>query len=307
MSGIPIAQPRQRFQLTERRREAVTGYLLILPSFLGFFIFVLGPLLVALAISFTSYDLLTSPEWRGLDNYIRMLSDGRLHQTYANTIVYVIAAVVFMNVIGLALAMMLNRRLPRTLRYVVRSAYFFPSLVALVYVSIIFQALFQRDVGVINFYLGLLGVGPVDWLSSATGAVASVIIVDVWRNVGFAMLIYLAALQDVPRDLEEAAKVDGASAWQSFRNVVVPLISPAIFFNVTLTMIGAFQIFESIIVLTDGGPGDASRSVVMYLAERGFEQFRMGYASAIAMTLFLIIMALTLVQFRLRRRWVFYE
>jgi multiple sugar transport system permease protein len=134
-----------------------------------------------------------------------------------------------------------------------------------------------------------------------------VIIVDVWRNVGFAMLIYLAALQDVPRDLEEAAKVDGANAWQSFRKVTVPLISPAIFFNVTLTIIGAFQIFESIIVLTDGGPGDASRSVVMYLAERGFEQFRMGYASAIAVTLFLIIMSLTLVQFRLRRRWVFYE
>jgi multiple sugar transport system permease protein len=302
-----IVQPRPRFYITERRREAATGYLLILPSFLGFFIFVLGPLLVALAISFTSYDLLSAPELVGIDNYVRMLSDERLHQTWTNTVVYVIAAVVFMNVIGLGLAMALNRHLPRTLRYIVRSAYFFPSLVALVYVSIIFQALFQRDVGVINFYLGIVGIGPFDWLSSSTGAVASVIIVDVWRNVGFAMLIYLAALQDVPRDLEEAAKVDGANAWQSFRRIVVPLISPAIFFNVTLTMIGAFQIFESIIVLTDGGPGDASRSVVMYLAERGFEQFRMGYASAIAVTLFLIIMSLTLIQFRLRRRWVFYE
>jgi multiple sugar transport system permease protein len=305
MGMTSVAGSPSALRMTERRREAVTGYLFILPSFLGFFIFVIGPLLAALAISFTTYDLLTDPEFTGLDNYVDMLTDRRLHTTYANTIVYVIAAVVLMNVLGLALAVMLNRRLPRALRYVLRSAYFFPSLVALVYVSIIFQALFQRDVGIINFYLGQLGIGPIDWLSSPT--VASVIIVDVWRNVGFGMLIFLAALQDVPRDIEEAAKVDGANAWQSFRNVVVPLISPAIFFNVTLTIIGAFQIFESIIVLTDGGPGDASRSVVMYLAERGFEQFRMGYASAIAVTLFLIIMSLTLVQFRLRRRWVFYE
>jgi multiple sugar transport system permease protein len=295
------------FRLTDRRREAATGYLLILPSYLGLFIFVLGPVIAALYFSLTRFDMLTPPEWVGLDNYARMLTDARLHRTYMNTVVYVVAAVIGINGLALLLAVMLNRRLPRVLRLVVRSAYFFPSLVALVYVSIIFSAMFQRDVGVINYYLGLIGIGPVAWLNSPTGAVASVIIVDVWRNTGFAMLIFLAALQDVPRDLEEAARVDGAGGWTVFRRIIVPLISPAIFFNVTMTMIGAFQIFESIIVLTDGGPGDASRSVVMYLHLRGFEQFRMGYASAIAVTLFAIIMTLTLVQFRIRRRWVFYE
>lgn len=306
MGPTPITST-QRFSSTERTREAAAGYLFILPSFLGFVLFVLGPVVAAVVISLTKYDLIKPPEFIGLDNYARMLADPRLIRTYTNTFVYVVCAVVGINSLALLLAVMLNRRLPRPLRYVVRSAYFFPSLVALVYVSIVFQALFQRDTGIINFYLGELGLGPVDWLNSPTGAMASVVIVDVWRNVGFAMLIFLAALQEVPRDLEEAAQVDGAGSWQVFRRITIPLVSPAIFFNVTITMIGAFQIFESIIVLTGGGPGDASRSVVMYLAERGFQQFRMGYASAVAVTLFLIIMVLTIVQFRLRRRWVFYE
>lgn len=196
--------------MTERRREAVSAYLLILPSYLGFLVFVLGPLIAAAYFSLTRYDLLSAPEFIGLDNYIRMLTDARLHRAYGNTVVFVVAAMIGITSFALLLAVMLNRRLPRSLRYVVRSAYFFPSLVGLVYVSIIFQALFQRDTGAFNYYLGLVGVGPVDWLNSPTGAVASVIIVDVWRNVGLAMLIFLAALQDVPRDMEEAAQVDGA-------------------------------------------------------------------------------------------------
>ena len=293
--------------MNERRREALAGYLLILPSYLGFIIFVAGPVIAAVYYSLTRFDLVTPPEFIGLDNYVRMLSDTRLHRTYMNTFVYVIAGVTGITGFGLLLAVMLNRRLPRSLRYIVRSAYFFPSLVGLVYVSIIFKALFQFDIGIINYYLGLIGLGPVPWLNSPLGAMVSVIIVDVWRNLGLAMLIFLAALQDVPRDLEEAARVDGASGWRIFRSIQIPVISPAIFFVITITMIGAFQIFESIIVLTGGGPGDASRSVTMYLAQRGFEQFRMGYASAIAVSLLAILVVLTLVMFRLRRRWVFYE
>jgi multiple sugar transport system permease protein len=296
-----------RRRRTERQREAAAGYLFVLPSLLGFAIFVLGPLLAALLISFTRYDILTPPRFVGLDNYARLLTDPRLLKSYANTIVYVVAAVVLINGLALVLASLLNRRLPKAIRYLLRSAYFFPSLIALVYVSIIWQALLQRDTGIVNFYLSTAGGPRIDWLNSTTGAVASVIIVDVWRNVGFAMLIFLAALQDVPREITEAAEVDGAGPITVFRRITLPLISPAIFFTVTMTMIGAFQIFESIIVLTGGGPGDASRSVVMYLAEKAFTEFQMGYGSAIAMTLFAIILVLTLVQFRLRRSWVHYE
>jgi multiple sugar transport system permease protein len=290
-----------------RRREAITGYLFVAPSIIGFIVFILGPLLAVVYFSFTRYDALTPPEWRGLANYQRLLHDDRLRQVYLNTIIYVIAAVVLINVFALVLAVLVSQRLPKGLTGLFRSVYFFPSLISLVYISLIWQALFQRDTGLVNYYLGGAGLGPINWLNSPSMSRWTVVVVDVWRNVGFAMLIYVAALQDVPKELEEAAQLDGAGPITIFRKITVPMISQAIFFNVTITVIGAFQIYESVIVLTGGGPGDSTRSVVMYLAERAFSDFQIGYASAIAITLFLIILAVTMVQFRLRRSWVHYE
>jgi multiple sugar transport system permease protein len=287
-----------------RRREAGAGWLFVAPALVGFLCFVLGPLVAAFWISLTKYDILTPPKFVGMRNYTRMLSDHRLMQSYLNTFLYVAAAVVLMNALALVLALMLNRPFPRPVTYVLRSAYFFPSLVGLVYVSTIWQAFFQKDTGIINYYLGRIGISPPDWLNSSALSPSTVIIVDVWRNVGFGMLILLAALQDVPKDLVESATVDGAGPWAIFRTVTLPAISPALFFSITMTVIGAFQIYESVVVLTNGGPGDATRSVVMYLAEVGFQKFDMGYASAIAVSLFLIIAVLTGIQFALRRRWV---
>jgi multiple sugar transport system permease protein len=287
-----------------KRPESVAGYLFIAPAMIGFLLFVLGPLLAVLAISLTKYDVLTAPEFVGVENYTRMLTDERLHTTFRNTIIYVIAAVVIMNALALLLAIALNRNLPQFVRNLLRSTYFFPSLVGLVYVSTIWQAMFQQDTGIINYYLDLVGGPRPDWLNGPQLSLVSVVIVDIWRNVGFGMLILLAALQDVPRELVDAAKVDGARPSKIARHVLIPLITPAIFFNVTMTLIGAFQIYESIIVLTGGGPGDNSRSIVMYLAEIGFQNFQMGYASAIAVVLLLFIVALTGLQFYLRRRWV---
>jgi multiple sugar transport system permease protein len=288
-------------------RESLTGYLFIAPSIAGFVLFVLGPLIAAAALSFTKYDVLTPPEFNGLANYRRLFQDERLATVYGNTILYVVAAVVLINVLALGLAVLISQRLPKVLTYVFRSAYFFPSLVALVYVSIIWQALFQKDTGIINYYLTQAGGPRVDWLNSSTWSKVTVIIVDTWRNIGFAMLIYVAALQEVPKDYYEAARIDGAGPWATFRRITVPLISQATFFNITTTVIGAFQIYESIIVLTRGGPGDSSRSVVMYIAEKAFNDFDMGYASAIAMTLFVVVLVATLIQFRIRRSWVQYE
>jgi multiple sugar transport system permease protein len=290
-----------------RRRETITGYLFIAPSLLGFGLFVLGPLLAAGALSLTQYDVLNPPRFVGLDNYRRLLEDPRLATVYGNTVIYVVAAVVLINGLALALAVLISRRLPKVLTTVFRSAYFFPSLVALVYVSIIWQALFQKDTGIINYYLTEAGGPRIDWLNSPTWSKVTVIVVDTWRNIGFAMLIYVAALHEVPKDYYEAASIDGAGPWAVFRLITVPLISQATFFNITTTVIGAFQIYESIIVLTRGGPGDASRSVVMYIAEKAFNDFQLGYASAIAMTLFAVVLVATLIQFRLRRSWVRYE
>lgn len=290
-----------------RRSEAITGYLFIAPAVIGFVAFVLGPLVIAAYLSLTKYDVLTAPKFIGLSNYGRMLADTRFRTAYLNTFIYVIAAVVLINALALLLAALINRRLPAGISQVLKSAYFFPSLVALVYVSVIWQALFQKDTGVINYYLTSIGAPRIDWLNGEVAGKFSVVIVDTWRNVGFAMLIFLSALQDVPQEIVEAAEIDGAGPVTRFRRVIMPMISPAIFFNVTITMIGAFQIYESIIVLTGGGPGDSTRSIVMYIAEVAFQQFRMGYASAMAMSLFLFILLLTAVQFRMRRRWVHSE
>ncbi|WP_314146625.1 sugar ABC transporter permease [uncultured Leifsonia sp.] len=290
-----------------RRKEAIVGYLFVAPSILGFAIFVLGPLIAVVWFSFTTFDVISPPKFVGLANYIRLFTDSRLGVVYFNTIVYVVAAVVLINALALFFAVLVNQRMPKALTYVFRSAYFFPSLVALVYVAIIWQALFQKDTGIVNYYLQAVGGQPVNWLNSDSQSRFSVIIVDVWRNVGFAMLIYVAALQEVPKELEEAAQIDGAGPFARFFRVTLPMISQAMFFNITITVIGAFQIYESIIVLTNGGPGDSTRSVVMYIAEKAFSDFQLGYASAISVTLFLIVLVVTLIQFRVRRAWVHFE
>lgn len=289
------------------RRETRTAYLFIAPSAIGFVVFVLGPLVAAFWFSLTKYDIISPPRFVGLDNYIRLFSDSRLGTVYLNTIIYVVAAVVLINGLGLLLAVLINQHMPRWLTYIFRSVYFFPALVALAYIAIIWQALFQKDTGIVNYYLSFLGVEPINWLNSDAMSRISVIIVDVWRNVGFTMLIFVSALQEVPKELDEAAQIDGAGPITVFRKITVPMISQAIFFNITITIIGAFQIYESVIVLTNGGPGDSTRSVVMYLAEKAFSDFDLGYASAISMTLFAVILAVTIVQFRVRRAWVHYE
>jgi multiple sugar transport system permease protein len=305
--SAPIRPYQRGWWAKQSRREALSGYLFILPTFVGYTAFVLGPVFAAVGFSFTEYDALSSPEYNGLANYRELVHDNRLHEVYRNTFQFTVFAVAFNIGIGLLLAVLLNRALPRLVRYLFRASFFFPVLVAHVYVAIIWRFLYQKDLGVINYYLGLPGIDPIPWLSDQGWAMPSVIIMDVWKNMGFAMLVLLAGLQNIPEVYLEAASLDGAGAWRRFRDVTLPLLTPTLFFLIVIYSIGALQVFDSIIVLTEGGPGDATRSVVMYLREMAFESFRMGYASAVAMTLLVIIMALTLVQFRLGRRWVHYE
>lgn len=288
-------------------REALWGFLFILPTYLGFAIFILGPVVAVAGMSFTKFDVLTGAEFTGLTNYVRLLTDERLRNVYTNTFVFTIFAVFFNVSIGLALAVLLNRRLPRLLRNFFRSVYFFPLLIAHTYVAVIWQFLYQRDTGVINYYLSLLGIAPISWLGSAAWVLPSVIIMDVWKNTGFAMIIFLAGLQNIPKDYYEAARLDGAKAVQLFLRITFPLLSPTIFFVLVIFMIGAIQVFDTIIVLTGGGPGDASKSVVIYIYEQAFQNFDLGYASTVAMTLFVIILIFTLLQFWFSRRWVHYE
>ncbi len=297
---------RRGWLANETQREALAGYLFILPTFLGYTGFILGPILAVIGISLTKYDILSPASFIGLDNYVRLFTDPRLRTVYGNTIFFTVFAVSLNVGIGLILAVLLNRHIPGPLKYLFRSAYFFPVLVALVYSSIVWSFLYQKDTGIINYYLSLLNVAPIPWLSNRQWVLPSIIVMDVWRNTGFAMLVFLAGLQNIPVDYYEAAQLDGANRWHLFRHITLPLISPTLFFNLIIYMIGALQVVDSVIVLTKGGPGDASRSLVMYIYENAFQFFEMGYASAIAITLFVIIVIMTLIQFRLGRTWVHY-
>ena len=245
-------------KLKHGHREALWGFILILPTYLGFAVFILGPLIAVAGISFTKFNVLGGTIFTGLANYQSMLGDTRLQTVYANTLFFTVFAVIFNVGIGLALAVLLNRRIPSFLRNFFRSVYFFPLLVAHTYVAVIWQFLYQRDTGVINYYLSFLGIGPIPWVESPNWVLPSVIIMDVWKNTGFAMLIFLAGLQNIPRDYYEAARIDGANARQLFFKITLPLLSPTIFFVLVIFMIGAIQVFDTIIALTGGGPGDAS-------------------------------------------------
>ena len=291
----------------DKNQEAIAGYLFILPTFIGFIVFVLGPIIAAVGISFTSYDILGSPKFIGIANYAQLFKDPRLKVVYGNTALFTILAVTFNISIGLLLAVLLNRKLPGFLKYIFRAAYFFPVLVALAYSSVIWTFLYSKDTGIINYYLSLLSIDPIPWLSGKEWVIPSIIILDVWKNTGFAMLVFLAGLQNIPQEYVEAAQIDGAGRFAIFRNITMPLITPTLLLNLIIYMIGALQVFDSIQVLTQGGPGDASRSVTMYVTEVAFQSLQMGYGSAIAITLFILIMILTLLQFRISRSWVFYE
>ena len=291
----------------QNRDETLVGLLFVLPVLVGFLAFVAAPIASTVALSFTSYDLFSPPQFVGLKNFVRMSADARLWKVFGNTVFFTLWAVIGNTAVGVILAAVLNQKLPSAIKSVFRAAYFFPSLVGLIFVSIIWQFLYQRDIGVINYYLALVGLGPIGWLSDPKFALVSVIILDVWKNAGFSMLIALAGLQGISSEYYEAARIDGAGPVRTFVSITLPLLSPTILFLVTTNTIGSFRVFESIIVLTNGGPGDATRSLVMYIYETGFKAFKMGYASAISMLLLGVVVLVTVLQFRFAKRWTFYE
>jgi multiple sugar transport system permease protein len=290
-----------------RIQEYVAGYLFVLPSFLGLLIFLILPIVASFALVFMKYDILTPPEWAGVANLQSLFKDDRMLLTYWNTVRFVVFATLLNNVLGLLLAMGVNRAMPNVLRYVLRTALFFPVLTTTASLALVWKFLLAQDRGVVNYLLQQVGLEVVPWLSSSTWALASVVLFDVWRACGFLMVIYLAGLQGISETLYEAAKIDGANEWQLFRFITLPLITPTAFFAVIISLLGAAQVFDNAWVLTQGGPGDATRLIVLYIYEIGFKRFEMGYAAAVSLTLFAILILLTLFQFRISRRWVHYE
>lgn len=295
-------------KLKNSKRETMTAYLFTVPSFLGFLFFVLIPVIWVLVISFQNYNAFTGETtFAGLENFKTILSDNRSVAALKNTLWYTIMCSIGNTGLGLVLAVLVDDILPKKISVFFRSIYFFPSLVGLTFVAIIWQAFFQTDAGVINYYLGTIGISKIGWLSDQSFSKIAVWILDMWKNAGMSMLLILAGLQNVDRGLLEAAEIDGANAFQRFRKVIIPVASPQIFFVLIMNVTGALRIYESIYVLTGGGPGDSSRSRVMLIAEKGFTSFNYGEASALSILLLILIAFVTVIQFVGSKRWVHYE
>ena len=286
------------------RAQARAGAVFILPTAVLYATFVLAPVIVTFILAFAYYDPMMGSRWVGFDNFTRFFTNRRSLQILWNTLRFTLFAVTFNVSIGLLLAMALNRAMPNWLLYLFRLAFFLPVIIAAAFVSIVWTYFYADDLGVINYYLRLIGLPSVRWLTDASHAMTSIILMDVWKNTGFFMVIFIAALQGVPKNIVEAATMDGTPAWRQFFRITLPWISPVVFFCIVYASIGALQVFESIVILTNGGPGDATRSLSILIVEEGFGGYQIGYAAAISVVMTVLILAITATQQLLSRRWV---
>jgi len=291
--------------LTAReRKDASAAAIFLLPNLIGFLVFMVGPTIGSIAISFSSWSLLNAPTFAGLQNYSDLLKDSVFWQTLGNTAYYVFVKVPLNMFLSLLLAAFLNQEIHG--RNALRTIFFLPMVASSVSVALIWQPLLDPTSGMVNKLLSFIHLGPYPWILSPNWAMPSVIMVATWKELGYFMVIFLAGLQGISSTYYEAAEIDGANAVQSFWHITVPLISPTTFFVLITSIIGSFQIFDLTTVLTNGGPANATNTLVMYVYQAGFKFFRMGYASAVAYALFVIILAFTLIQNQLSKRWVHY-
>lgn len=282
-----------------RRPEMVWAYLFILPNILGFLCFTLGPILASFALMFTDWTVVRPPNFVGIDNFRRLLSDDVFRIALRNTFVYVALYVPAVTVCAFLLATLLDSKLRAIAIY--RTLFFMPSVCMFVAVSLVWQFLYQPSTGVANYYLARVGIHAPDWLADKHWALAAIVIMNIWRHVGYFALIYLAGLQGVPADLYEAAAVDGANGWVKMRRITIPMIYPTTFFVLVIAFIDAFQLFGEPYIMTQGGPGYATTTIVYLIYRNAFEGFRMGYAATQSWVLFAIIFVVTFIQWRLNR------
>jgi multiple sugar transport system permease protein len=280
------------------------GYLFILPSIIGLFLFYIGPMLFSMGVSLTRWDIITPAQWIGLGNYLQMLKDPLVSKALAVTLYYTALAVPLVTVTALLLALLLNAEIRG--RSAFRTIFYLPSIVPLVANTALWMFLYNPMFGFFNTILGALHLPPQAWIYGARTVIPSFVLMGVWGS-GTTVVIYLAGLQGLPRELYEAAEIDGARYPRRFFNITLPLMSPIIFYNLVLTTIGCLQTFAQAFIMTEGGPNNASLFYMLLLYRTAFKNQRMGYASAMAWVLFAIIGALTLLVFRTSRAWVYYE
>jgi len=301
-----ITQVKQKttWSKKNRIREAIWGYLLITPNFLIILLFTVIPVFFSLYMSLTDWNILSTPNFIGFENYQNIFSDKLAQETFFNTFYFTVVSVPINAFLTLLLAVLLNQKIKGITFF--RTAFYLPVISASVAVSLMFMWILANN-GLMNQILGSLGVEPVRWLTNPNIALNSVIGVTIWKGLGLNMIIFLAALQDIPKELLEAASIDGANRIQQFFKITVPLLSPVIFFVTITGVIGSFQSFDLVYNMTKGGPGHATTVIGYYIWKQAFDYLRMGYGAALAYIVFVAILVLTFIQWALRKRWVFSE
>ncbi|MBC7121690.1 MAG: sugar ABC transporter permease [Pseudothermotoga sp.] len=278
-----------------------------MPGFVGFVIFVFGAVVFSLFLSFFEWDMLTKPTFVGLKNFTKLLLEDRtFHLVFRNTLWFVLGTVPTRVLLGLVLALVLVRNIPG--RTFFRAVVFLPVIIPTVAAAMVWRWIFNADFGLLNDFLYQIGISNLPrWLSDPKWALTAIVILSVWKDVGFSTVMFMAGLQSIPTTVYEAAQLDGASAWRTFIHITLPLLSPTTFFVIVINVISSFQVFDQAYVLTGGGPGNATNTIVYYIYNNAFQWFRMGYAAAIAWVLFAVIFVATFVQFKYQRKWVYYE
>lgn len=293
------------------KRETLWGYIFISPWLIGFIVFTVGPMIASLILSLTRYNITSPPVFTGLENYIKLFTgDPRFWHSLGITVKFALVAIPLNLVFGFVLALLLNQNVPGVPFW--RTIYYLPSVIAGVAVAILWSLIFNPRYGILNWLLSLVGIDGPGWLASPHWAVPALIIMSLW-SVGGGMIIYLSGLQSIPTALYEAAQIDGANAWQRLFYITIPLMSPVIFYNLVIGIIGTFQYFTEVYVITAtadtglGGPLESTLFYNVYLYSNAFRYLNMGYASALAWVLFVIVLVLTLLVFRSSALWVYYE
>jgi len=285
-------------------RRLAKGLAFCSPWIAGFVAFGIVPIVLSFYYSFTSYSVLQSPRWVGLQNYSQLVTEDRLFWlSLGNTLYYVVYSNLIGGLLALTLAMLLNMKVRGLAIY--RTIYYVPVIVPVVASSIIWLQLFNPQYGVLTFILKSVGIPPIPWLTDPAWSKPSLILMSLW-SIGNAVIIFLAGLQDVPQEMLEAAELDGASSLEKIRFITIPMISPVIFFNLVIGLIGGFQVFSQAYIMTRGGPADSTLFYVLYLYNNAFQFLKMGYASGMAWILFILILGTSLLVFRSSSRWVYY-
>ena len=279
------------------------AFLFILPAFLGTLIFIIIPIFISFGLGFVKWDLIGAPEFAGIKNYSDLFFDKVFYKVLWNTFYYASVTAIFSILIPLILAYTLDRKIKGSAIY--KSAYFIPYVTPMIVIAIVWAWIFDPNYGILNWALGI--GDSIKWLYDEKFAMPALIIVSVWKNIGYNMIIFLAGLQSIPESVNEACELDGATGFKRFFHVTLPLLSPTMFFVSIMTVISSFQVFDLIYLMTEGGPENSTMVMVYWLFKQAFEYFNIGKASAIAYVLFVIILLLTLIQWKTRKKWVLNE